>query len=394
MASAPTGYVILVRMRTPLAPDGPEHGLWTQLFITTRLFAAAAAVVLLSAHRVTDFDPQLVAATIAWTAATCLAVARWDGLHRRPAAWLVDTAVALGLILLSGDWRSPFYIYGLTTLILPVTELRARPAVAWGVGYVLVYFGIAALTALPAERTLRETARLETLATHLLLPLVVTLALGYAAGILRRLHDEREQRERLAVDAERQRIAWELHDSAKQRLHAASLVLSTLEPAPPQVDHARRELDAAVADMQSAIDELRTPLDGRPLDDALRERAAELADITGTTITVRGVAPPLPATTRAHVHRIAAEALTNAVRHASATRIDVDIARRDGRLLVRVSDDGTGMPDEPRPGASGLRGMAGRAATIGAELDIGPGDDGRGTTVVLTLPLNLNGDAP
>jgi signal transduction histidine kinase len=381
-------------MRTPLAQDESEHGLWTQLFITTRLLAAVAAVVLLSAHRVTEHDVELIVAAVVWTTVTCLAVVRWDGLHRRPAAWIVDTAVVLGLILLSEDWRSPFYIYGLTTLVLPVTELRPRPAVAWGIGYVIAYFGIAAITALPAARTLRETARLETLATHLLLPIVVTLALGYAAGILRRLNEERGRREQLAVDAERQRIAWELHDSAKQRLHAASLVLSTLTPAPPQVEHARRELDAAVADMQSAIDELRTPLDGRPLDEALRERAAELAEITGTTITVRGGAPPLPVTTRAHVHRIAAEALTNAVRHASATHIDVNITRRDSSLLVRVCDDGTGMPDEPRPGASGLRGMAGRAATIGADLDIGPGDDGRGTAVILTLPLQTNGDTP
>lgn len=385
---------MLVRMHTPLAPEGPEHGLWTQLFVTTRLFAAGAAIVLLSVHRVTDHDVELLLATVVWTVFTCVAAVRWDGLHRQPAAWVVDTAVVLGLILLSEDWRSPFYVYGLTTLILPVTELRARPAVAWGISYVLLYFAIAVITALPAARTLRETARLETLATHLLLPLVVTLALGYAAGILRRLHEEREQREQLAVDAERQRIAWELHDSAKQRLHAASLVLSTLDPAPPQVVHAGRELDAAVADMQSAIDELRTPLDGRPLDAALRERAAELADITGMKITVRGGAPPLPVTTRAHVHRIAAEALTNAVRHSAATHIDVDIARRDGRLLVRVRDDGTGMPAEPRPGASGLRGMAGRAATIGADLDIGPGEDGRGTAVVLALPLDTNGDTP
>lgn len=381
-------------MRTPLAPDGPEHGLWTHLFVASRLFAAGAAVMLLFAHTVTSYDPELIVATAVWTAVSCTAALRWDGLHRRPAAWLVDTLVVLGLILLSEDWRSPFYIYGLTTLILPVTELRARPAVAWGVSYVLLYLGIAVLTALPAEQTLRETARLETLATHLLLPLVVTLALGYAAGILRRLNEEREQREQLAVDAERQRIAWELHDSAKQRLHAASLVLSTLEPAPPQVQHARRELEAAVADMQSAIDELRTPLDGRGLDEALRERAAELAEITGMAITVRGGAPPLPVTTRAHVHRIALEALTNAVRHAAASRVDIDIARRNGRLRVRVCDDGTGMPERPLPGTSGLRGMAGRAATIGADLDIGPGDDGRGTAVVLSLPLDANGGTP
>lgn len=378
-------------MRSPLAPESPQHGIWVHLLIASRLFGAAVAIVLLFVHRVTDHDPELVAATLVWTTLSCVAVLRWPELHRRLSAWIVDWVVVLGMIYASGDWRSPFYIYGLTTLILPVTELRARPAIAWGFGYVFAYFAVAAATALPAERTLRETARLETLATHLLLPLVVTLALGYAAGILRRLTEEREQREQLAIDAERQRIAWELHDSAKQRLHAASLVLSTLEPAPPQVAHARRELDAAVADMQSAIDELRTPMDGRPLDEALRVRARELAEIADIDITVRGGAPPLPVTTRAHVHRIAAEALTNAVRHAHASHIDVDIARRDGLLLVRVRDDGDGMPAEPRPGSSGLRGMAGRADTIGADLEIGACEDGRGTSVTLSLPLDQNG---
>lgn len=378
-------------MRSPLAPESPEHGIWVHLLVASRLFGAAAALVLLGVHRVTSHDAELAVATVVWTTISCGSVLYDHGLHRRLSAWLIDTAVVLGLIYASGDWRSPFYVYGLTTLILPVTELRARPAVVWGVSYVLVYLAVAVSTALPAARTFSETARLETLATHLMLPLVVTLALGYAAGILRRLSEEREQREHLAIDAERQRIAWELHDSAKQRLHAASLVLSTLEPAPVQVVHARRELDAAVADMQSAIDELRTPLDGRPLDEALRERADELAEIADTKITVRGGAPPLPVTTRAHVHRIASEALTNAVRHADAEHIDVDIARRDGMLRIRVSDDGRGMPDEPRPGSSGLRGMAGRADTIGADLDIGPCDDGRGTAVTLTLPLEQNG---
>lgn len=360
--------------------------MWVHLFVASRLLAAGAASVLLVVHRVTAFDDVLVMATVAWTAASCLAVMRIPALERSVTAWLLDTIVVLGLIYASEDWRSPFYIYGLTTLVLPVTELRARPAIAWGSGYVLAYFGVAVATALPAGRTLRETARLETLATHLLLPLVVTLALGYAAAILRRLHEEREQRERLAVDAERQRIAWELHDSAKQRLHAASLVLSTVDPAPPQVVHARRELDAAVADMQSAIDELQTPSDGRTLDEALRQRAAELAEIADADIVVRGTAPTLPVTTRAHVHRIAAEALTNAVRHADAQHIDVEIRRDDGHLLVRVCDDGAGLPDEPRPGSSGLRGMAGRAATIGAELQISPREGG-GTAVLLTLPL-------
>ena len=80
--------------------------------------------------------------------------------------------------------------------------------------------------------TLESTIRLETIATHLMVPVVVVLALAYAAEILERLRGERLRSERLAVESERQRIAWELHDSAKQRVHAAHLVLSALRGPP------------------------------------------------------------------------------------------------------------------------------------------------------------------
>ena len=71
----------------------------------------------------------------------------------------------------------------------------------------------------------------------------------------------------------RQRIAWELHDSAKQRVHAAHLMLSALDRAvaDPQarglLDGALAELRNATADMETSVDELRTPLDGRPVDE-------------------------------------------------------------------------------------------------------------------------------
>ena len=68
----------------------------------------------------------------------------------------------------------------------------------------------------------------ETLAIHLSLPTLLVGGLAYVCDTLRRLSEERSQRERLAIEAERRRIAWELHDSAKQRLHAAHLLVSSL----------------------------------------------------------------------------------------------------------------------------------------------------------------------
>jgi signal transduction histidine kinase len=97
----------------------------------------------------------------------------------------------------------------------------------------------------------RTTVGLEILATHLTLPVVITLGLASASDILRRLKDEQSRAQHLAVETERRRIAWELHDSAKQRLHAAHLVLSSLPPSEP-LELALEQLQAAAATWRRA----------------------------------------------------------------------------------------------------------------------------------------------
>jgi signal transduction histidine kinase len=122
------------------------------------------------------------------------------------------------------------------------------------------------------------------------------------------------------------------------------------------------------------------------VDDLLRERAAALGRAGGGRIVVSGRLPILPPVVAAQVYRISGEALTNAVRHAGASRVDV-ILRHDGEdATVRVADDGAGLPDGAERRGTGLRSMQGRAQTIGAALEIGPGEDGRGTCVAVTVP--------
>ena len=363
---------------------------WMTLLLMTRLLAAAVAVVLLVVHRVTAHDPELIALAIAYTAISLGVLTLLPRLQLSPAAWLVDSLAALALVAASEDWRSPFYILMITALILPSTGLPFRRALAWGVAFALAYLGVAVYTELDAD-TLESTIRLETIATHLMVPLVVVLALAYAAEVLERLRGERLRSERLAVESERQRIAWELHDSAKQRVHAAHLVLSALQG---QVDgqqgelvgHALAELRAAGADMDTSVAELRMPLEGRSVKRLLDERAAELAPASEAQITVRGSIGELPAHVAAHVYRIGAEALTNAVRHGAARHVDVVLARNGSGATIEVRDDGCGLPPVRRPGSNGLRSMRARADTIGASLSIGPGADGRGTHVTLSLP--------
>ncbi len=328
----------------------------------TRLLAAALAVLLLAVHHVTSRDGALILVTIACTVVS-LGALRLPRVQRSPVAWLVDAVVARG---------SASDVAGML----------------WGLGYIAAYLAVAIATERLDGGTLRSSARLETIATHLTVPLVVVLALAYAQRVLERLAAERERSERLAVEAERQRIAWELHDSAKQRVHAAHLVLSALDGELPDgqraiVDQALGELRGATAEMDTSVAELREPLEGRPVDVLLRERAAELAGASTAEISVSGSLPHLSPLAAAHVYRIAAEALTNAVRHADADRIAVEMSHL-GTGTITIRDDGTGMASARRPDRNGLRSMRARAETIGAALRVTPADSG-GTVVVLRL---------
>jgi len=371
---------------------------WMALLVMTRLLAGGVAVLLLVLHRVTAHDSTLVVITVAYTAVSVLALTRLPRLQRSAVAWFVDGAAVLALVVASEDWRSPFYLLMITALILPATGLRFRHALGWGVVFALGYLGVAAYTELDAN-TLRSTIRLETIATHLMVPLVVVLALAYAADVLDRLRDERVRSEGLAVESERQRIAWELHDSAKQRVHAAHLVLSALQgqvagSQAELVECALAELRAAGADMDTSVAELRTPLEGRSVQHLLGERADQLAAVSAAQISLSGTLGELPEHVAAHVYRICAEALTNAVRHSDAARIDVVLSRNGSAATIEVCDDGRGLPPQRRPGSNGLRSMRARAETIDAALSIGPGRGGRGTRVELTVPTGPDHRSP
>jgi signal transduction histidine kinase len=302
----------------------------------------------------------------------------------------VDAAVALGLVLAAGEWRSPFYLLAVTTLILPATTLRPRQALAFGIAFAAAYFVIALVTGIEWE-TLGSTARLESFATHLVIPLLVVVSLAYASDLVDDLERERRHSEALALEAERRRIGWELHDSAKQRIHAAQLVLSSLaggedRAEEPRLRIALDELEQAVRDIDASLTELRTSLGGQRLEEAVARRAAELQAVSGIAIDVHGETPPLPTFVAVHAYRVACEAVVNAVRHARPTRVDVDVAVRDGRLELSVTDDGIGLPPDASSGSStGLRSMEVRARTLGGALRVGAAQGG-GTRIELSAP--------
>jgi two-component system sensor histidine kinase UhpB len=85
------------------------------------------------------------------------------------------------------------------------------------------------------------------------------------------------------------------------------------------------------------------------------------------------------------VYRVAQEALTNVARHAQAGLVEISLRRDDGEAVLRVRDDGRGLPPAAAGSSSGIRGMRERAMLIGARLDLGAADGG-GAEVVLRIP--------
>jgi signal transduction histidine kinase len=356
---------------------------WLLLLVAVRIGATAVAATLLL---LPPTRPGLVVLS-----AYGVGTAAW--LLFRPRictsriAWVVDSLVLLGLVALTADWRSPFYLLWLTSLALPATQLPLRHALWLSLAAPLAYLLIAFVGG-PYPGSL-EVRTQETLAIHLVLPALMVFGLAYAADALRRAVIERDRRERMAIEAERQRIAWDLHDSAKQRLHAAHLLVSALAGrVDPElavvVQRAQIELESAAADMDTSLAELRSPLEGRPLHQALADRARELSSSDGPMIEVHGSAQALPPLAGAHIYRIACEAMTNALRHARATRIDVLVETTPTGVRLNVVDDGIGIPQQSRPHATGILAMHSRAASIGAELTVQRGDSG-GTNVVVDL---------
>jgi two-component system, NarL family, sensor histidine kinase UhpB len=123
------------------------------------------------------------------------------------------------------------------------------------------------------------------------------------------------------------------------------------------------------------------------LEDSLRSLAAGMTTSARIATRVPTPIPRLGEETEVAVYRIAQEAITNAVRHADAREIVVELAAGDGVLTVEVRDDGCGFePRTRRRDALGLISMEERALAVGGKLRV-VSAPGRGTSVVLTCPL-------
>jgi signal transduction histidine kinase len=207
-----------------------------------------------------------------------------------------------------------------------------------------------------------------------------------AAQVRAQLEEVRASRTRIveAQDAERRRIERDLHDGAQQRLVALAMRLdqarTTSAGAAELIDSTTIELLAAIREVRDLARGVHPPI----LTDAGLGAAVEaLAERTPFPVTIEATDARFPPEVEAAAYFVVAEGLTNIARYADASGATVELRTEDGRLVVRVTDDGRGGAD---PGAgSGLRGLADRLAAVGGELTV-TSEPGSGTTLLATLP--------
>lgn len=193
------------------------------------------------------------------------------------------------------------------------------------------------------------------------------------------------------AQAERARLARDLHDAVSQTLFSVSMSAETLlmqyDNQPDQIRPGLAQIvelsQTALAEMRILLFELRPDvLDKADLAEMLDNAVRAARGQTRATVELHIVESPadLPPHTKRALYRIAQEGLHNAVKHARATTINLSL---DARRL-RIVDDGRGFdPNSPNPGRLGLISMVERAADIGTQLIVNSVRD-EGTTIEVT----------
>jgi signal transduction histidine kinase len=242
-----------------------------------------------------------------------------------------------------------------------------------------------------------------TLRHSAVMALILALAASIAAFWMRAVA-KRKRQQYQAVLTERTRVARELHDTVEQGLAGITLqleaVAGSLQTAPEAarqlLEVARQMLCYSLEETKRSVMDLRSQaLETRDLQGALTNLARQMTLGTGVQADVRVTGQPqrLDAAQEHHLLRIGLEALTNALKHGDATRIDIELQFGPDATILIVSDNGRGLRHDERatPGAHfGLQGVRERVDKLGGLLEI-DSPPGAGTRLAVMVPLRETG---
>lgn len=217
------------------------------------------------------------------------------------------------------------------------------------------------------------------------------------ASLQRLSHEKVETNDAIVQErllAERQRLARELHDSVSQQLFAASMLLSALteqqqdELAQKQLAQVEKVVQQAQLEMRALLLHLRPiALHNKSLAEGLEDLIVELQEKVYFNIDYQIEEIDLSKAEEDHLFRIAQEALSNTLRHAKATEVELLLIARDQLAILRIQDNGLGFSnDGDKTSSYGLRNIAERAVEIGCTYKI-VSVPNEGTIVEVKVPI-------
>ncbi|WP_394185219.1 sensor histidine kinase [Metabacillus halosaccharovorans] len=208
--------------------------------------------------------------------------------------------------------------------------------------------------------------------------------------------EDQERRVQEMVSQERNRLARELHDSVSQQLFAASMMMSAVtESKPLSDDWETKQLKMIEATIHQSQLEMRAlllhlrpvALKGKSLQEGIQELLVELMQKVTMNIKWKVEPIPLDKGVEDHLFRILQESVSNTLRHAKATSLDVLLIKRDEFVIMRVTDDGIGFDQEDgKSGSYGLQNMYERAVEIGGTMKI-VSLKNKGTRLEVKVPI-------
>jgi signal transduction histidine kinase len=308
--------------------------------------------------------------------------------------FVVQTCLVTSMMVVSHT-NDPFNLLFYILTVQAILVMSSRAAIAW----IALFFVLASGVALWTRGTDGLTSILFSIAAFVFTAVYghtirqVELARHQNEHLLGDLRAAQEQVQALAVAEERNRLARDLHDSAKQQAFALSAQLDAVQSligrdqsaAERHLDQAVQLADTLRQELAALILDLRPPALGNlSLAEAVRQYAAEWSQQSMITANVRVQGQrALPPEVERTLFRVAQEALANVARHSQAQTVTVGLGYTEDGVALTIHDDGQGFATDRIAAGVGLHSMRERAATLPdgrLTLDTAPG---RGTRVTV-----------
>ncbi len=324
----------------------------------------------------------------------------------RPVTWrwalalsAIDVSMLTAGIVVSGSgFQNTFFVlYYPILAMFAVVFTSFRLSFAWVTMVAATYLVLSLYLEPGVDFEIKEE---KVLLTRIAVMYGVVAAVNLVSRFERIRRREAVERER-ELQRERIELSRTIHDTIAQSAYMIGLGIETaieLADAPEgeNRDELLAKLSATHALSRSTMWELRHPIDigpifeGRELSRVLRSHASTFATITSipAELVQSGTEPPLPTVTRSLLFSIAHNAMTNAFRHADASKVTISLSFEDDGLRLSVSDDGVGLPKDYADRGHGFRNMRADAERMGGRLEVAPGESGVGTTVTCAIPYD------